>query len=290
MAEIIVKENGKNIIEALADVAKGNETVEWACSLPQLAGGRILLNSVIDPFTGEGSLKKVKLLAQKNANFNEPANILNVAVKEYFKHKNKERNLIVDELLKIRKENINGILTDLGNNPVMQLKSYLKEQKNAELEYILNKIKNNYDYYDPEGKLMGFVENIEQILYLTKNGCKINNLYFDRISKFLFPNNIVTDEFIKISKEILEKIPSKSAKTEFNVSVYAIFLKALLWSLKTNNFNYFKMVIDISKRRLDENEDDFIDVFLEQTTKNGKSVLPEKFKVYLNQKLDEWDY
>ncbi len=42
LAELIVKENGKNIVEALADVAKGNETVEWACSLPQLAPGRIL--------------------------------------------------------------------------------------------------------------------------------------------------------------------------------------------------------------------------------------------------------
>lgn len=42
LAELIVKENGKNIAEALADVAKGNETVEWACSLPQLAAGRIL--------------------------------------------------------------------------------------------------------------------------------------------------------------------------------------------------------------------------------------------------------
>lgn len=42
LADIIVRENGKNIVEALADVAKGNETVEWACSLPQLAPGRIL--------------------------------------------------------------------------------------------------------------------------------------------------------------------------------------------------------------------------------------------------------
>lgn len=42
LAEMIVKENGKNITEALADVAKGNETVEWACSLPQLAPGRTL--------------------------------------------------------------------------------------------------------------------------------------------------------------------------------------------------------------------------------------------------------
>jgi delta 1-pyrroline-5-carboxylate dehydrogenase len=42
LAALIVQENGKNITEALADVAKGNETVEWACSLPQLAQGKIL--------------------------------------------------------------------------------------------------------------------------------------------------------------------------------------------------------------------------------------------------------
>ena len=42
LAKIIVMENGKNYIEALADVAKGNETVEYACSLPQLAQGKVL--------------------------------------------------------------------------------------------------------------------------------------------------------------------------------------------------------------------------------------------------------
>lgn len=42
MAELIVKENGKNITEALADVAKGNETVEWACGLPQASAGNTL--------------------------------------------------------------------------------------------------------------------------------------------------------------------------------------------------------------------------------------------------------
>ncbi|KAL3921562.1 MAG: hypothetical protein SGILL_002683, partial [Bacillariaceae sp.] len=42
LAALIVQENGKNMTEALADVAKGNETVEWACSLPQLAPGRNL--------------------------------------------------------------------------------------------------------------------------------------------------------------------------------------------------------------------------------------------------------
>ena len=42
LAEFIVLENGKNLTEALADVAKGNETVEYACSLPQLAQGKTL--------------------------------------------------------------------------------------------------------------------------------------------------------------------------------------------------------------------------------------------------------
>jgi malonate-semialdehyde dehydrogenase (acetylating) / methylmalonate-semialdehyde dehydrogenase len=42
LADIIVMENGKNITEALADVAKGNETVEWACNLPHVAAGNIL--------------------------------------------------------------------------------------------------------------------------------------------------------------------------------------------------------------------------------------------------------
>lgn len=41
LARLIVLENGKNITEALADVAKGNETVEYACSLPQLMQGKI---------------------------------------------------------------------------------------------------------------------------------------------------------------------------------------------------------------------------------------------------------
>jgi acyl-CoA reductase-like NAD-dependent aldehyde dehydrogenase len=42
LAELIVMENGKNVTEALADVAKGNETVEYACCLPQLAQGSTL--------------------------------------------------------------------------------------------------------------------------------------------------------------------------------------------------------------------------------------------------------
>ena len=42
LAKLIVLENGKNYTEALADVAKGNETVEYACSLPQLAQGKTL--------------------------------------------------------------------------------------------------------------------------------------------------------------------------------------------------------------------------------------------------------
>ena len=43
LVELIMKENGKNRTEALGDLAKGLETVEWACSIPQHAGaGRTL--------------------------------------------------------------------------------------------------------------------------------------------------------------------------------------------------------------------------------------------------------
>jgi len=42
LAQLVVRENGKNIAEARASVAKGNETVEWACGLPQMAQGKIL--------------------------------------------------------------------------------------------------------------------------------------------------------------------------------------------------------------------------------------------------------
>ena len=42
LAKIIVEENGKNYTEAMADVAKGNETVEWACGMSQIFAGRIL--------------------------------------------------------------------------------------------------------------------------------------------------------------------------------------------------------------------------------------------------------
>lgn len=45
LADLVVKENGKNRTEALASVLKGNETVEYACSLPQLVQGRTLLVS-----------------------------------------------------------------------------------------------------------------------------------------------------------------------------------------------------------------------------------------------------
>lgn len=45
LADIVVKENGKNKMEALASVAKGNETVEYACSLPQLVQGKTLMVS-----------------------------------------------------------------------------------------------------------------------------------------------------------------------------------------------------------------------------------------------------
>jgi len=37
-----MREHGKNKIEAYGSIEKGNETVEWACSLPQLIQGKIL--------------------------------------------------------------------------------------------------------------------------------------------------------------------------------------------------------------------------------------------------------
>lgn len=42
LADLVVLENGKNKMEALASVLKGNETAEYACSLPQLVQGRTL--------------------------------------------------------------------------------------------------------------------------------------------------------------------------------------------------------------------------------------------------------
>lgn len=42
LVECIMKENGKNRVEAAGDLAKGLETVEWACSMPQLAQGKHL--------------------------------------------------------------------------------------------------------------------------------------------------------------------------------------------------------------------------------------------------------
>ncbi|OQR96427.1 methylmalonate semialdehyde dehydrogenase, acylating [Thraustotheca clavata] len=42
LADLVVLENGKNKSEALASVLKGNETVEYACSLPQLIQGKVL--------------------------------------------------------------------------------------------------------------------------------------------------------------------------------------------------------------------------------------------------------
>jgi acyl-CoA reductase-like NAD-dependent aldehyde dehydrogenase len=40
LAEMVMKENGKNIAESLASVAKGNETCEWASTLPSVAQGK----------------------------------------------------------------------------------------------------------------------------------------------------------------------------------------------------------------------------------------------------------
>lgn len=42
LADLIVREHGKTKPEALAEIQKGNETLDYACSMPQLAQGRIL--------------------------------------------------------------------------------------------------------------------------------------------------------------------------------------------------------------------------------------------------------
>jgi malonate-semialdehyde dehydrogenase (acetylating)/methylmalonate-semialdehyde dehydrogenase len=41
LAQLVVSENGKNMVEALASISKSNETVEWACTLPSVASGRV---------------------------------------------------------------------------------------------------------------------------------------------------------------------------------------------------------------------------------------------------------
>jgi len=45
LAKLATLENGKTMMESLASVAKGNETVEWACSLPHIAQGKTLMVS-----------------------------------------------------------------------------------------------------------------------------------------------------------------------------------------------------------------------------------------------------
>lgn len=41
LAELVMKEHGKTKVEALGSIAKGNETVEYACGLPSMISGRI---------------------------------------------------------------------------------------------------------------------------------------------------------------------------------------------------------------------------------------------------------
>ncbi len=42
LARLITLEHGKNHIEAMGDVSKGNETVEYACGMPTMLQGNIL--------------------------------------------------------------------------------------------------------------------------------------------------------------------------------------------------------------------------------------------------------
>ncbi len=45
LAALIVKEHGKTLGEAIAEINKGNETVEYAFSMPLVAPGRTLMVS-----------------------------------------------------------------------------------------------------------------------------------------------------------------------------------------------------------------------------------------------------
>ena len=73
LAELIVQENGKNITEALADVAKGNETVEWSVSLPLVsAGNRLRVSSGVSCLDRRDPLGVVACIVPFNFPFMVP--------------------------------------------------------------------------------------------------------------------------------------------------------------------------------------------------------------------------
>lgn len=244
---------------------------------PNIGGGIPLLNSV-----EEGSLEKVNLLAQYNADFNEPASILEKAIHYYFDTRNKVYDAIVSKLLEERIVNIEGSTKNLGHNPISAIKSYLKTGSYQRLKYLLSK-NINFKVYDPSSICLEYVNTVDDILLLLNYGLRINReVNEDPVYKVMFPKKIVDAAFILTSKEILNKIPAKKDLSPRDVSCHEIFSHALIWSVETNNFEYFKMVLDISKQRLDAGENDFIVTFL-----NTDLDIPERFENYLEIKTDE---
>ena len=251
------------------------ECLEYAD--PNIGGGIPLLNSVEEP-----NLEKVKLLASKNADFNEPSNILRILVSRYIASKNRVYDEIVTELLKERIANIGGVTKNLGHNPIPTLKIFSNEEYRTELEYLLSK-KINFEVYDPTSTILESVSKIEDILLLLNYGVRINaSSNEEHVYEILFPKKIVDSSFINMSKQILNKIPAKKDLREYDIAVHSIFEYALYWSVKSNNFEYFKMILDISKARLDAGENDFIEEFLDKSVK-----MPDNFKNYLKSKLDD---
>ena len=103
----------------------------------------------------------------------------------------------------------------------------------------------------------------------------------------MFPDNSVDNNFIEKSRQILNAIPAKNALRQYDTSCPAIFEEALIWSsLEPKNFNYFKMVLDISKVRIDSGEDDFLESFSQKIKSKIFFILPQ-FKTYFNEKIDE---
>lgn len=287
----------KKIQQKNISADKFKEYLEYAD--PNIGGGIPLLNSV-----EEGSLEKVNLLAEYNANFNEPASILEKAISKIklFETNNGIFDGIISKLLEIRYANIEGVRKNLGNNPIPTMSKYLSYNQNGQnqnkINYLVRKIK--FDEYDkPEYKtsgrnvtqtsqLLNVVTNINDIAWLIAKGVRINkSTNEEHVFKIMFPDNSVDNNFIEKSRQILNAIPAKNALRQYDTSCPAIFEEALIWSsLEPKNFNYFKMVLDISKVRIDAGEDDFLESFSQKINSKIFFILPQ-FKTYFNEKIDE---
>ena len=176
---------------------------------------------------------------------------------------------------------------NLAHNPLPDIREYLEISNIDKLKYLLSK---NVDFpdYDTRSKILGKVKFVEEISLLLNKGFRINQENEDHVYSVMFPNNKVTSDFINFSKQILNKIPNKNSLNQYEISCFSIFVYALTWSVTSGNFDYFKMVLDISKTRLDAGEDDFIEEFIDDfTDDDGLVNIPPNFKSYLKDKLED---